>query len=603
MSELSIWQVLALEPTNDVRQIKRAYAKALKQCRPEDDAERFQRLRWAYEWALHHANQVPTPVQENAATAPILSPVQEPDETATLSRERHITARYAKAAQHEQQWRQQRAEQQALAQRFAAEVVQSTAYSPVTLAERLEQDIHTLGASFESREMYELALLRALAAMSDLPWPALEPIAHKFSWFDADVRRQLLRADREAATAVLRPMLAEYQWRQWLDWLKDDYLGREVLKQLNQPELSMRDKAWRLRFDFRQRLQDLLHLIGEESPELWWRLQQNSSTQWWLQVLQKAYNNPINRFKRWCAQSDVNPINWIEWGVSAFIATLLAFSVRSLWHLSGAQMMLTGAGVFVFCAAVCIALNLVDGRLRGKSFDPLRQIALLFAIAVGLLSCAYLFPMTQAWLLVPAWIFYFLAASATGNWPNHGQLLRYAWLPQVLIFIWTLALTTGLPAEVLYATADDSVSVTTQPMLWLLLPILLGLQWLSVAFNQVLEARFQGKRFIWLSWFVIAALSVVGAALWPHFANQVFAPMLMLLAMFAWANQERSNENSLMYVPLFFVAYIAAMMISAMLNHLPSFSRFLVVTTILLGTMRAIYLGLQWHFSRRHVQA
>lgn len=48
------WRVLAIAPTNDVRQIKRAYAAKLKQVRPEDDPIAFQRLRDAYEWALEH---------------------------------------------------------------------------------------------------------------------------------------------------------------------------------------------------------------------------------------------------------------------------------------------------------------------------------------------------------------------------------------------------------------------------------------------------------------------------------------------------------------------------------------------------------------------
>lgn len=47
-----MWDVLDIEPTNDERTIKRAYAKLLKQNRPDKDPVAFQELRDAYEWCL-----------------------------------------------------------------------------------------------------------------------------------------------------------------------------------------------------------------------------------------------------------------------------------------------------------------------------------------------------------------------------------------------------------------------------------------------------------------------------------------------------------------------------------------------------------------------
>ena len=47
-----VWQQLGIEPTEDLREIKRAYARRLKQCQPEDDPDGFQRLRAAYETVL-----------------------------------------------------------------------------------------------------------------------------------------------------------------------------------------------------------------------------------------------------------------------------------------------------------------------------------------------------------------------------------------------------------------------------------------------------------------------------------------------------------------------------------------------------------------------
>jgi uncharacterized RDD family membrane protein YckC len=52
---MDIWKILEIEPTNDIREIKQAYAKKLKMTRPDEDPAAFQMLHFAYKNALEIA--------------------------------------------------------------------------------------------------------------------------------------------------------------------------------------------------------------------------------------------------------------------------------------------------------------------------------------------------------------------------------------------------------------------------------------------------------------------------------------------------------------------------------------------------------------------
>ncbi|MCH5343208.1 MAG: J domain-containing protein [Acetatifactor sp.] len=52
---MNIWEILGIERTTDLKEIKRAYARRAKQWHPEEYPEEFQRLQNAYKWAKAYA--------------------------------------------------------------------------------------------------------------------------------------------------------------------------------------------------------------------------------------------------------------------------------------------------------------------------------------------------------------------------------------------------------------------------------------------------------------------------------------------------------------------------------------------------------------------
>lgn len=90
------WKILAISPTDDVKQIKRAYAAKLKQVRPDDDPNGFQELRQAYEWALEYGVRWFAHVDEDEQEEDFfgdseLEPEQAQPEAASVSQlEQHV---------------------------------------------------------------------------------------------------------------------------------------------------------------------------------------------------------------------------------------------------------------------------------------------------------------------------------------------------------------------------------------------------------------------------------------------------------------------------------------------------------------------------------
>ena len=91
---VSPWELLGLDAEAEPRSIKRRYAQLLKQTRPDEDPEAFQRLREAYEWALDWAQrfqdvEAPLAVDEPFTSAP-LSDAQQLNTPLTEIQQRQI---------------------------------------------------------------------------------------------------------------------------------------------------------------------------------------------------------------------------------------------------------------------------------------------------------------------------------------------------------------------------------------------------------------------------------------------------------------------------------------------------------------------------------
>ena len=79
MSGVAWWEVLELSPEDDLRSIKRRYAQLLKQYRPDEDPQGFQRLREAYEAALLDQEQARQPSAAENSSPDEAAEVAEPE--------------------------------------------------------------------------------------------------------------------------------------------------------------------------------------------------------------------------------------------------------------------------------------------------------------------------------------------------------------------------------------------------------------------------------------------------------------------------------------------------------------------------------------------
>ena len=55
---MNAWEILGIEPTKDKKEIKKAYARLLKQYHPEENPEEFKQIQAAYQQCLHPNQEI-----------------------------------------------------------------------------------------------------------------------------------------------------------------------------------------------------------------------------------------------------------------------------------------------------------------------------------------------------------------------------------------------------------------------------------------------------------------------------------------------------------------------------------------------------------------
>ncbi len=55
---MNAWEILGIEPTSDKKEIKKAYARLLKQYHPEENPEKFKKIQAAYQQCLHSDQEI-----------------------------------------------------------------------------------------------------------------------------------------------------------------------------------------------------------------------------------------------------------------------------------------------------------------------------------------------------------------------------------------------------------------------------------------------------------------------------------------------------------------------------------------------------------------
>lgn len=210
------WDTLGIEPTNDIRAIKKAYSAKLKTARPDDDAAAYQALREAYEAAQWWVNQgLVTPLDEVAPVSGHAKPVDDDHTAHPLETQAQESIHIPLAEAVEPELHAQ--PEQSLVSAWLVEP--SEPMLPMAQGPSVEQLVLSCVAQLEQNG--ELQFVRM--------WPELQqqledlPIAQHQ---EASRRFAVFVLQQDVPVEVMIALTQSFQWG--LDYRMDSQLGQEL---------------------------------------------------------------------------------------------------------------------------------------------------------------------------------------------------------------------------------------------------------------------------------------------------------------------------------------------------------------------------------------